>query len=70
MDIEIAGNCVITGEFYSVVVKLDDYNRWKGGARILEAFPYLNADDREWIMSRISPTGWNKLFPSSVESQS
>ena len=63
LDLVIAGNCTITGQPYSVTVNSNDYLNWRNGELAQRAFPYLNAGDREWIITRISPTGWDILFP-------
>lgn len=57
------GNCVITGVYYSVEVNLNDlerYNRKDGFAS--ELFIYLSPEEREFIISGISPMGWKTIF--------
>lgn len=34
-----------------------------GHGLIQECFPYLSAEDREFIMTGITPEEWNDLFP-------
>ena len=36
---------------------------WMEGALIQNAFPMLNADQREFIMTGITPDEWNSMFP-------
>lgn len=36
--------------------------KYQQGAKIQVAFPNLNADQRELIISRTCPSCWNKLF--------
>ncbi len=36
--------------------------RWKAGALIQDAFPTLSADDREFIMTGITPEEWAEIF--------
>lgn len=58
------GYCVFTGVYYSVEVNLADlekYNNKEGLAS--EIFTYLSAEDREFIISGISPMGWKTVFP-------
>lgn len=56
--LKIEGRCVFTGEYYSVLVKPEQYRAWQNGTVAQEAFPDLSADDREFIISGISPKGW------------
>ena len=36
--------------------------RWQGGELIQNAFPYLNADEREFIMTGTPPEVWDRMF--------
>lgn len=57
------GACSVTGEMYTTdEFSLHDLNRWRRGTLIQDAFPYLSTDDREFLMTQISPTGWNMIF--------
>lgn len=40
------------------------YNRWRSGTHIQNAFPDLNVDRREQLMSGICPPCWDAEFPS------
>jgi hypothetical protein len=46
-------------------VLLEDWLEWKGGTpRLIQSvFPYLNADQREILISGTCPTCWANLFP-------
>lgn len=66
-QIRVSGNCRITGKPHSVTVPLDGYNQWKAGALIQNALPRTSRDDREWLMSGISPEGWEKEFGGDNE---
>lgn len=46
---------------------LDAYEEWKGGKLIQDAFPDLNDEQREFIMTGITPEEWNKLFPGDED---
>jgi hypothetical protein len=39
-----------------------DVKKWMEGSNVQDAFPYLNAEEREMLISRICPTCWTKLF--------
>lgn len=66
-EITISGNCIETGKPYSVTVKRKDYDDWKRGKLAQKAFPYLSKEDREFIISGVSPEGWKKMFPPGDE---
>jgi hypothetical protein len=38
------------------------YNAWKSGMLIQEAFPTLNAEQREFLMTGITPDEWTRVF--------
>lgn len=59
---KITGNCVITGKEYSCIVPTSGLQRWLDGDFIQNAMPEVSADDREFLKSGISPTGWDKAF--------
>lgn len=61
---KVTGNCVFTQKEYSVTVKTEDYHTWLTQDKFAQdVFPYLSADDREFLISGISPEGFAKTFP-------
>lgn len=56
------GPCVVTGKPYSVTVPAAGLFRYRYGASIQDAFPGLSADDREFLISGMSPEGWVETF--------
>ena len=40
----------------------DCYVSWSEGALIQDAFPMLNADEREFLMTGMTPDDWNKVW--------
>lgn len=57
------GTCAMTGDFYNTAnFKKEDYIKWKEGALIQDAFPYLSVDDREYLITSLSPAAWKNLF--------
>ena len=60
---------VITGRYYddptrsrTVVIPMDAWRAMEGGALIQDAIPDISSDDREFLISGMSPEGWEKLF--------
>lgn len=41
---------------------------WMSGKKVQDAFPYLNADEREFLMTGITPDEWKKIFGESEDS--
>lgn len=60
--VTIGGNCIFTGEPYSVTVHKEDYKKYEAGEVLQRAFPNVPRDQREFIKSGISPKGWNERF--------
>lgn len=58
----VSGKCVFTGEEYSCIVPTDGLEKFLGGVHAQVAMPSVSADDREFIISGISPTGWKQAF--------
>lgn len=61
-NITIHTSCPMCREEYSVTVSGKDFDRWKSGVHVQDAFPYLNADDRERLISGICPKCWEETF--------
>lgn len=43
-------------------VTADEFNAWQGGETIQSAMPRLNADEREFIMTGVTPEEWEEMF--------
>lgn len=61
-NVTFSGHCLFDHHPFSITVKLSDANRWINGENIANCFPELGADDREILLSGISPNHWNELF--------
>lgn len=59
---DIACRCPECGDLNFVRVEKNDYYAWKRGTKVQVAFPYLNADQRELLMTGICPPCWDKMF--------
>lgn len=40
----------------------EQLRKWKAGALIQKAMPHLSADDREFLMTGITPEEWDNQF--------
>ncbi len=56
------GNCRITGIHYKVRVPAAALFEYRQGARIQDAMPMVSSEDREFLLSGVSPAGWDKMF--------
>jgi hypothetical protein len=54
----------LDGEWNTVNVKQADYDRWMAGAHVQDAFPYLDIDQREILITGHDAESWDKLFGS------
>jgi hypothetical protein len=43
-------------------VTLEQVASWEQGELVQNAMPHLSADEREFIMTGITPTEWNEMF--------
>ena len=60
--VQVTGNCVFTGKPYTTApFRKSGLRAWQKGGLIQNAIPDLNAGDREFLISGISPEGWNQL---------
>ena len=53
--VRLFGDFVDRDGGFSVVVQSRDYLDWRNGKYAQDAFPYLNAEEREYLISGISP---------------
>jgi hypothetical protein len=61
------GPCVVTGKEQRVTVKAPDLFRYRQGGYVQSCFPYLTADQREFLISGTSAEGWTSLFGKEEE---
>lgn len=60
----ISGTCCVTGKDYSVVITFNDAYRLAKGEMIQDVLDYVPKEQREFLISGVSPEGWNLLFAS------
>ncbi|MFN9957938.1 MAG: hypothetical protein ACK55I_32945, partial [bacterium] len=71
MKVEITKNCVVTQKPYTVFVNSQDFIDWKERRKLAQnAFPYLSREDREFIISGVSPEGWEQIFAEDASDES
>lgn len=57
-----SGQCIVTKKEYSVTVPAQELYAYRQGELIQTALKSVSAGDREFLMSGISPDGWNQTF--------
>lgn len=61
------GPCKVTGKLYTVRIPGSALFAYRQGAYIQDAMWMLQPEDREFIMTGISPEGWEQLFGGDDE---
>ena len=63
--------CVIACQWckvhHALRIARDDLARWKDGEFIQVAMPYLDASERELVLTRTCPTCWDDMFQGDEE---
>lgn len=65
MSLSITRRSSVTGivRTFDLDITIEQYNRWNNTrALIQDVFPHLSADDREFILSGITPDEWDAHF--------
>lgn len=55
-------DCGVCRKTHTVVVPTEDYKKWKAGAFVQDAFPYLDAGTRELFISGVCDECFTKMF--------
>ena len=58
-----------SGNKFTIVTKLEDAQRWVNGEFIQNCFPYLNADEREILMTGIDAQAWETMLVGMQEEE-
>ncbi len=58
----IPTQCRRCRQVVEVLVNLEDFHRWQDGMLIQDALPYLSADEREILLSRICGPCFDAMF--------
>jgi hypothetical protein len=55
--------CSVTGEVFLLIVPYELFEMWKeDGRAIQEVFPMLDAEQREFLMTGVTPAEWEQMF--------
>lgn len=60
--------CSVTNELYSLKIDMGEYMDYKNGHRyVQDVFDYMTPEEREFIISGLTPSEFDKLFPPEEE---
>ena len=60
------GMCIQTKRMHSVRIPKAELYAYRQGAYIQDAMPSVSAEDREFLMSGLSPEGWKLVLPPDL----
>ena len=65
--VQVKGNCVVTNKPHSIIVYSDELDKWLTGMYLIQnaLTTDVSAEDREFLMTGISPEGWETIFPKT-----
>ena len=66
-EICVVKYCPFCGKGQEVEVNEQDYWDWEDGTLAQDAFPYLDPEEREVLISGICPTCWDSMFGGGEE---
>ena len=58
----VTHNCPICNKYTVMVVDIAEFNAWRAGLLIQQAFPTMSQEDRELLISGTHPDCWDSLF--------
>lgn len=66
--VEVVRKSIVSGKVHSMDLDITpkQYSAWVHGMSIQGAMPNLNADEREFIMTGITPEEWADTFGEEV----
>lgn len=67
--VRVIVNCRVCGKDHAILVHKDGYKELMSPNRrhIQEIFPYLDADERELLISQVCPECWKKVFGEEIQ---
>lgn len=60
--VTVSKRCPVDGRLHAVIVSERSWDAFVLDTPIQEAFPDLDADDREFLLSGTTPSEWNEIF--------
>jgi len=65
---KLSKRSIISGKINEMDLDIteEQYFNWKNGDLVQRAFPQLNSEEREFIVSGITPKEWKEVFGEEV----
>lgn len=60
--VKVSGTCTVTGKLYEVTVPRSRYDEWRAGALIQNVLPHHTPDEREFLITKLTPDEFEQLF--------
>ena len=64
---KIVVQCRRCGSIIELKVREEDFNRWNSGGHVQNYFPYLDAGQRELLISKVCDDCFNEMFAEEEE---
>lgn len=58
--------CRSCGRAFDIRFESEDFDNWRNGTLIQDAFPYLTADERELLKTQTCGLCWERMFSFGV----
>lgn len=69
-DYPVMTHCPCCGDNNAIFVNIEDYFNWYTGRVLTQvAFPYLDDDEREMLISGMCPSCWSRMFEEEEEDE-
>lgn len=62
-------NCFHCNQPSTMTVNIAEFNAWRDGLLIQEAFPTMSTQDRELLMTGTHPACWDAMFSDEEEDE-
>ena len=65
--VQVEGNCMVTNKPHSIIIYSDELDKWLTGKYLIQTAlrTDVSAEDREFLMTGITPEGWETIFPKT-----
>jgi hypothetical protein len=69
-EVVFSKTCTISGKKYMTIVPRDLFDKWQiCGENIQDVFHMFSSEQREFILSGITPKEWDYMFPEFLEEE-
>ena len=69
ISVKVSVTCPFCGKESFLTLSANDFEAWQNGELVQNAFPYLDANERELLVSGICSECWDKMFSSEEDEE-